>query len=79
MICIDSCWTAALCQQAEDRIHRIGSTQPVFIYYLSCENTIDDRVEEIVMDKGAISDYVVDDQVSEQQMESLKKYLLEMK
>ena len=79
MICVDSCWTAALCQQAEDRIHRIGSTQPVFIYYLSCENTIDDRVEEIVMDKGAISDYVVDDQVSEQQMESLKKYLLEMK
>lgn len=78
MICIDSCWTAALCQQAEDRIHRIGSTQPVFIYYLSCTNTIDDRVEEIVTDKGAISDYVIDDQVSAQQMESLKKYLLEL-
>ena len=78
MICIDSCWTAALCQQAEDRIHRIGSKEPVFIYYLSCENTIDDRVEEIVNDKGAISDYVVDDTVSAQQMESLKKYLLEL-
>ena len=78
MICIDSCWTAALCQQAEDRIHRIGSKEPVFIYYLSCENTIDDRVEEIVNDKGAISDYVVDDMTTPQQMESLKKYLLEL-
>ena len=78
MICIDSCWTAALCQQAEDRIHRIGSKEPVFIYYLTCKNTIDERVEEIVQDKGAISDYVVDDNVSLNQMESLKKYLLEL-
>ena len=34
MICIDSCWTAAQNLQAEDRIHRIGSKEPVFIYYL---------------------------------------------
>ena len=51
---------------------------PVFIYYLWAKDTIDERVKEIVEDKEAISDFVVDDKVSTKSMESLKKYILDL-
>ena len=38
-IFIDAPWTAAQCLQCEDRIHRIGSKSPVFIYYLWAKDT----------------------------------------
>ena len=74
-IFLDTPWTSSQAQQAEDRIYRIGSKKPVFIYYLVCKDTIDERVLELVESKGAISDYVVDDIVTESAMESLKKYI----
>ena len=79
MIFIDCAWTSAGNQQAEDRIYRIGSKEPVFIYYLWCKDTIDERVKEIVEDKEAISDYIVDDKVSDKSIESLKKYIEDLK
>lgn len=79
MIFIDCAWTSAGNQQAEDRIYRIGSKDPVFIYYLWCKDTIDERVKEIVEDKEAISDYIVDDKVSDKSIESLKKYIEDLK
>ena len=74
-IFISNPWTAAECQQCEDRIHRIGSKHPVFIYYLICNNTIDQRVDELVHYKGAISDYIIDDKMA---VESLRKYICEL-
>lgn len=74
-IFLDTPWTNAVFLQAQDRIHRIGSKKPVFIYNLVCKDTIDERVLELVESKGAISDYVVDDIVTESAMESLKKYI----
>lgn len=74
-IFLDTPWNNAVFQQAQDRIHRIGSKKPVFIYNLVCKDTIDERVLELVESKGAISDYVVDDIVTESAMESLKKYI----
>ena len=59
-IFLDTPWTSSQAQQAEDRIYRIGSKKPVFIYYLVCKDTIDKRVNEIVKDKQLLSDYVVD-------------------
>lgn len=77
-IFIDAPWTAAQCTQCEDRIYRIGSKNPVFIYYLWATNTIDERVKEIIEDKEAISDFVIDDKVTHKSMESLKKYILDL-
>lgn len=59
-IFIDCAWTQAQNLQCEDRIHRIGSKNPVFIYYLWNANTIDERVKEIVDSKEAIADFIVD-------------------
>ena len=74
-IFLDTPWTNAVFLQAQDRIHRIGSKKPVFIYNLVCKDTIDERVLELVESKGAISDYVVDDVISANTLESLKKYI----
>ena len=74
-IFLDTPWNNAIFCQAQDRIHRIGSKKPVFIYNLVCKDTIDERVLELVESKGAISDYVVDDIITESAINSLKKYI----
>ena len=77
-IFLDTPWTAADFQQAQDRIHRIGTKDPVFIYNLICKDTIDERVKEIVEDKEAISDYIVDNKITTKSLNSLKKYIQEL-
>ena len=61
MIFLDCPWTYSLFVQACDRIYRIGTDKPVFIYNLICEGTIDAKIAEIIDKKKAISDYVIDD------------------
>ena len=63
----------------QDRIHRIGTKNPVFIYNLITKDTIDERVNEIVNDKGAMADYVIDDEIiNEAALNSLRKYITEL-
>lgn len=76
----ESCpWTAAAKQQAEDRIFRIGTTKNVFIYDIITKDTIDEQVDEIVQRKSAISDYIVDDKITEDGLKSLRKYIEELR
>ncbi len=77
-IFIDTPWTSAQCQQCEDRIYRIGSKNPVFIYYLWTKDTIDERVREIVEDKEAIANFIIDNKLSTKSVESLKKFILDL-
>lgn len=79
MIFIDTPWTDAAFEQACDRIHRIGTQKPVTIYNLITTGTIDERVLEIVEDKAAISSYVIDDEITEKGLNSLKKYIEELR
>ena len=78
-IFLDTPWTAADTEQCEDRIHRIGASKPVFIYHLITKDTIDERVNEIIETKGAISDFIVDDKISESSLENLRKYIIDLK
>jgi SNF2 family DNA or RNA helicase len=77
MIFIDTPWTYAEFEQSQDRIYRIGTKKSVFIYNLICKDTIDERVKDILYTKKAISDFVIDDKVSDATIDALKKYLLE--
>ena len=78
MIFIDTPWTDADFSQACDRIHRIGTSESVFIYNLVTRNTIDERVLELIQDKSAIADYIVDDKITPQGLDSLRKYIEEI-
>ena len=75
MILLDTPWTDALTTQVEDRIHRIGSNNPVFIYRLICQGTIDETVDKIVELKEALSDFIIDDKVTEKGMTILREYI----
>lgn len=79
VIFIDLPWTDANFCQACDRVYRIGTTKPVTIYCLTTVDTIDERVLEIVNDKSAISDYVLDGAITQSGIDSLKKYILELR
>ena len=78
MCFIDTPWTYGVFSQAQDRIHRIGTKKPVFIYNLICKNTFDERVAEIVDDKQMISDYIIDDKVSPQLIDRLKDIIQDL-
>ena len=78
MVFIDLPWTYALFEQACDRIHRIGSKKPVFIYSLLCKDTIDEVTAQAINTKKAISDYVIDDKKDETIMNILQKYLQDL-
>ena len=77
-IFIDTPWTAAAYQQAQDRIHRIGSKKPVFIYELIAKDTIDEKVHEIVSRKEALSNFIIDDKLSTKDIELLKNFILDL-
>lgn len=53
-IFVDRDWTPALNGQAEDRLCRIGQTRPVNIVRLVAEDSLDQRVEEIITEKTIV-------------------------
>lgn len=77
-IFIDTPWNDALQTQAEDRIHRLGSTKPVFIYRLICQDTIDELVENLIETKKAVSDFMVDDKLDESNIDILRNYIQDL-
>ena len=78
-IFIDTPFTAGQYEQACDRIHRIGSKNPVFIYNLISNNTFDERTQELIETKALISDYIVDNVVDTRTFDILKKFIYELK
>lgn len=57
---IERTWRPADMVQAEDRIHRIGQSEPCFVEYLDMENSIDDHMAEIIENKMGIINQIVD-------------------
>lgn len=51
MIFAERWWTCVEDDQAEGRIYRLRQTRPTHVIYLHAEDTIDDRMEELVRDK----------------------------
>lgn len=78
VIFIDTPYTAADLEQAEDRCHRIGTRSTVNVHILVTAGTVDERVQEIVERKEALSSYLVDKQITEEGLNSLRKYIEEL-
>ena len=60
LICIDTPYTAAMFDQGTDRIYRVNNTRPAFITVLICNETIDERVQQIIETKKELGEYLVD-------------------
>lgn len=76
VIFYDEPWTAADKQQAEDRIHRVGTTKKCNIYTLITKDTIDERVHKIVYSKATVSNYIVDGKLDVYNNPDLFDYLV---
>ena len=60
LIFIDTPYTFSLFEQCYQRVHRINNTRPAFIKVLTCSETIDERVWQIVETKRELGEYLVD-------------------
>jgi len=56
----DRWWNPAVEQQAEDRTHRIGQTQPVHVYRYLMAGTIEQRIHELLQRKADLAARIVD-------------------
>ena len=74
-IFLDEPWNMALKEQCVDRCHRIGQKDNLTIYTLMCKDTIDEKVHEIVEQKGEMANAIVDGKVTMNNKELLN-YLL---
>ena len=78
LIFIDTPWTYASYEQACDRIHRIGTNKSVTIYNLITDGTVDAKVKTILESKETMGEYIVDNELNEQNIEILKQYIKEL-
>jgi superfamily II DNA or RNA helicase len=51
----DPWWNPAAEAQATDRAHRIGQQQPVFVYKLIAQNTVEEKILQLQADKRALA------------------------
>lgn len=68
MICLDTPFTAAMFDQGTDRIWRVNNERPAFITVLICNETIDERVQQIIETKKELGEYLVDGIESDNQV-----------
>lgn len=56
----DRWWNPAVERQATDRAYRIGQTSNVTAYKLVCVGTLEERIDEMIAEKQALADDVID-------------------
>lgn len=57
---VDQAWNPSDNAQAEDRAHRIGTTENVTIITMIAKDTIDEKVQEMVREKDILTSTVID-------------------
>ena len=76
VIFLDEPWNKAIKDQAEDRAHRIGTKDNVTIITMMCKNTIDEKIHDLVLQKGKLADLMVDGKMTAQNKAELVEFLL---
>ena len=76
VIFLDSPWNRANKEQAEDRAHRIGTKSNITIITLVTKGTIDERIEELIYQKGVMADLLVDGKLPDTNKREILEYLL---
>ena len=70
-IFLDEPWNMALKEQCVDRCHRISQNENITIYTIMCKDTIDERIHQIVENKGLLADTIVDGVITKNKEELL--------
>jgi SWI/SNF-related matrix-associated actin-dependent regulator of chromatin subfamily A-like protein 1 len=60
VVFIDQDFVPATHQQAEDRAHRIGQVNPVQVYYLLAEDTVDEDLRALLAEKLYVTSQITD-------------------
>lgn len=77
VIFLDNPWTMARKVQAEDRAHRIGTNgTAVNIITLLSKNTIDERIQELIEDKGELAADIVDGEIMSDPVKKMDKEMV---
>lgn len=61
VILLDLWWNPAVEAQAADRAHRIGQQNPVLVYRLVADDTVEDRILTLQQSKRAVAEAVIGD------------------
>ncbi|SET15987.1 DEAD/DEAH box helicase [Thorsellia anophelis] len=69
VIHLDPWWNPAVEDQATDRAHRMGQTQPVTIYRLVTENTIEEKIIALHQEKRDLAEKVLSGQDGAQKLD----------
>jgi SNF2 family DNA or RNA helicase len=73
---LDKPWNPANRDQAEDRAHRIGTTGTVNIITLAVKDSVDDRIEELILEKEDMAEALVDGKLNKLEKVQLIQRLL---
>ncbi|MFT5675334.1 MAG: superfamily II DNA or RNA helicase [Paraglaciecola sp.] len=65
VIHFDPWWNPAVENQATDRAYRIGQDKPVFVYKLIIENSIEERIQQIQINKAELAKSLLSEEVSQ--------------
>jgi superfamily II DNA or RNA helicase len=63
VIHFDPWWNPAVENQATDRAYRIGQDKPVFVYKLIVENSIEERIQQIQVNKAELANALLSEEV----------------
>nr|WP_259394915.1 DEAD/DEAH box helicase [Shewanella sp. SR44-3] len=61
VIHFDPWWNPAAERQATDRAHRIGQLNPVFVYKLIAQGTVEEKIHEMQQHKQGLADSILSD------------------
>ena len=60
VIHVDPWWNPAIESQATDRVHRMGQKNKVIVYKLICEETIEEKIQQLQAEKKQLLTEIVD-------------------
>jgi SNF2 family DNA or RNA helicase len=66
----DPWWNPAAENQATDRAHRIGQTNPVFVHKLICEGSIEERILDLQKKKSKLVEALLSEKTSKLQLDT---------
>lgn len=75
---MDPWWNPAVEEQAIDRVHRLGKSDPVFVYRLITQGTIEERVESLKAFKRSLSTTLIEELPNVAQLKHYFKSLHEL-